>query len=162
LNEKKNNDKKVYKKAKIKDKNGLNISYDKKELEDFMPNLISEISNKKKTLKIDSIKLGIDQENKEPDQIPQSCIPNELINPGAVDFIRRCKTQEEAFEILDYILKRKELTLEQYKKFKDKISQKDGLKRLIEESGGFKEPGYYVNKYYKKEFEVKKFNKNKI
>ena len=107
MNEKKNNDKKVYKKVKIKDKNGLNIYYDKKELENFMPNLISEISNKKKTLKIDSIKFGIDQENKEPDQIPQSSISNELINPGAVDFIRRCKTQEEAFEILNYLLKRR-------------------------------------------------------
>ncbi len=162
MNDKNNIDNKVFKKAKIKDSNGLNISYDKKELEKFMPNLISEISNKKKQLKIDSIKFDIEQANKEQELIPQSCIPNELINPGAIDFIRRCTTNEEALEILDYLLKKKELTVNEYEEYKRKISQKGGLKKLIEESGGFKKPGYYVEKYYKKEFDLKRFKKNKI
>ena len=153
---------KSFKKAKIKEKNGLNVSYDKKELETFMPNLISEISNEKKALKIDSVALDIENTTKKQDKQSKLCDSNELSDPGAIDFIRRCATNEEAFEILDYLLKRKELKLNEYKEFKNKLSQKDGLKNLIEESGGFKKPGYYVEKYYKKELNLKKPKNKKV
>lgn len=162
MSEKNNKEKKAFKKVKIKEKNGLNVSYNKKELERLMPTLISEISNEKKTLKIDSVSFDIEKVIKEQELIPKSCISNELINPGAIDFIRRCSTNEEAFEILDYLLKRKEVSANEYEQFKRKLSQKDGLKNLIEESGGFKKPGYYVEKYYKKEFEFKKSKNKKI
>ena len=159
MNDKKKEKKSVFKKAKINDKNGLNISYDKKELEKFMPSLISEISKKDKSLKIDSVKYNVEQIEKKSDHIIQSSIPNELINPGAIDFIRRCTTTEEAFEILDYLLRRRELSNQEYKEYKKKISQEGGLHKFIEECGGFKKPGYYERKYYKKEFDKLKFKK---
>lgn len=150
----------MFKRVKIKEKNGLYVSYDKKELEKFVPTLISEISNEKKTLKIDSVEKESQNASDKREMLPEACNSNELIDPGAIDFIRRCTTYEEAFEILDYLLKRKELTKSEYEEFKRKLSQKDGLKNLIEDSGGFKKPGYYVEKYYKKEFyDIKSKNK---
>ena len=159
MNNKKREKESAFKKANITDKNGLNISYDKKELESFMPNLISEISEKEKGLKIDAINYQIEEVDKKPVQIPQSCIPDELTNPGAIDFIRRCTNDEQAFEILEYLLKRKEISFKDYERYKNQILQENGLKKLIEESGGFKKPGYYERKYYKKEFDKLKLKK---
>ena len=153
MNNKKREKESAFKKANITDKNGLNISYDKKELESFMPNLISEISEKEKGLKIDAINYQIEEVDKKSVQIPQSCIPDELNNPGAIDFIRRCTNDEQAFEILEYLLKRKEISFKDYERYKNQILQEDGLKKLIEECGGFKKPGYYERKYYIKEFD---------
>ncbi|MFW9973268.1 MAG: DUF2095 family protein, partial [Candidatus Odinarchaeota archaeon] len=72
-------------------------------------------------------------------------------NPGIIDFLRRCTKNEEANEILDYLMERKEITQQDYSKYKNIISQEGGLKQLIDESGGLKRPGYYMKKYYKKE-----------
>ncbi|MFX1501864.1 MAG: DUF2095 family protein, partial [Promethearchaeota archaeon] len=86
--------------------------------------------------------------------------PNELYNPGVIDFIRRCTKKEDAIHILDYLLKKKEVTQEDYIKYKNVISQPGGLERLICESGGLKEPGYYMRKYYKKDIKNQKLNSN--
>ena len=95
-------DKNPSEKDETEDKEGLNLYYDKKELNEFLPHLMTEISNKKQSMKINSIS----NDNDEIIQNQYECLPNELINPGAIDFIRRCTKNEEAFEILDYLLKR--------------------------------------------------------
>ncbi|MFX1408756.1 MAG: DUF2095 family protein [Promethearchaeota archaeon] len=130
---------KPHKKAKIKDNNGLEISYDKNELAEYFPHLISEVSISKKALKIDSVKFNIQNSN--------DYYPEELYNPKAIDFIRRCTNDEEAIEILNYLLRRKELSNDEYKLLKSQILQKEGLTNLIEEHGGFKKPGYYERKF---------------
>jgi hypothetical protein len=152
----------AFKKAKKSSKNGLNISYDKKELEEYLPHLIDEISEKKKILRMDLVNFEIEEKEDEMDQINSSYIPKELINPGVIDFIRRCVTKDEAIEILEYCLKKKELGLKEYEKYKNQIMQKGGLKKLIEESGGLKHPGYYEKKYYKKDFNHQKFKSNEF
>ncbi|MCC6041916.1 MAG: DUF2095 family protein [Desulfurococcaceae archaeon] len=58
--------------------------------------------------------------------------------PTAVDYIRRCKTIEEAFEVLDYLVKRNELSLEEAEKYKE-LLRNGG----IEAFGGRKEDNYY-------------------
>lgn len=152
ISEKNNNQKEktTYKKAKISKNNGLNVSYDEKEISDFLPHLMEEICNRKQSVKIDSITQDIETQSKEfgliEDQDQYN--PEELFNPKAIDFIRRCKTSDEAYEILDFLLKRKELSTEDYKNYKNCISQ-GGLKKLIDESGGPKKPGYYERKYRK-------------
>ena len=158
---KKNNDEEPVKKAKIEDKNGLNIAYDRNQFENNFPNLITEITDKKKSVKIDSVNLEFEQPGEGKDQSKNRCVPKELINPEATDFLRRCSTKEEAIEILDYLLNRKELTVHEYEEYKKRISQKGGLENLIEESGGFKKSGYYERKYYKKDFLHQKFKRNK-
>jgi len=144
-----------------KDKNGLNIAYDKNELKKFYPHLMEEIVDKKKSINIDSFKTQIEIGSEEFENLQKNCVPLEIINPGAIDFIRRCTKNEEAIEILDYLLKRNEISSEEYNRFKNEIMMEGGLKNLIERSGGPKNPGYYLDKYYKKNITNKKFKSNR-
>jgi hypothetical protein len=142
--------KKGLKSAEIKENNGIEILYNKDELNKDFPHLINEIASKKKSIKIDSVETEKPHINKQDITELNNSIPKELCNPEALDFIRRCTKTEQAFDILDYLLKRNEITHKEYNNYKKIISQKGGLERLIEESGGLKEPGYYMKKYYKK------------
>ncbi|MFO7796506.1 MAG: DUF2095 family protein [Promethearchaeati archaeon] len=133
-----------YDKVKIKNEDGLNVSYDKNELDQFLPHLMDEIINKEKSIQIDSIDYDF-EESKQLEEKNVSCLDN-LSNPKAIDFIRRCSSNEEAIEILDYLLERDEITREEYRELKNQID--NGLEKFIKKSGGFKEPGYYIRKYY--------------
>jgi len=141
-----------YDKVKIKNENGLNVSYDKNELDQFLPHLMDEIINKEKSIQIDSIDYDV-EDSKKLEEKNVSCL-DDLSNPKSIDFIRRCSTNEEAIEILDYLLEREEISREEYKKIKDKIDK--GLEKFIEKCGGFKEPGYYLRKYYQTQEKHKK------
>lgn len=158
--EKKRKGRKLFKKAKKSSENGLNISYDKEELEEFVPHLINELSEKKKTLKMDSVNLEVEDIKEVEDEINNNLISKELVNPGVIDFIRRCKTKDEAIEILDFCLKREEIGRNEYERYKSIIMQKGGLDKIIKECGGRKDPGYYERKYYKKDFNYQKFKSN--
>ncbi|NMC59581.1 MAG: DUF2095 family protein [Candidatus Methanofastidiosa archaeon] len=68
----------------------------------------------------------------------------ELQNPQACDFIRRCNTNKEAFEILEYLVKKKEISAEDALKYRLKI-EKNGLNSFGEK----KTWGYYERKYSK-------------
>lgn len=138
------------KKPTIINSNGLHINYEKIELEKQFPNLMSEISDKKKTLKINSVKPNTESISR--DRLFSNMINyyEDLRNPGVIDFIRRCTSKNEAIEILDYLRKRKEINHETYKKLKNQILKKDGLKNIIEKCGGYKNPGYYERKFYEK------------
>jgi len=133
-----------YDKVKIKNEDGLNVSYDKNELDQFLPHLMDEIINKEKSIQINSIDYDV-EESKQLEEKKVSCLDN-LSNPKAIDFIRRCSSNEEAIEILDYLLERDEITREEYRELKNQID--NGLEKFIKQSGGFKEPGYYIRKYY--------------
>ncbi|MFX1346595.1 MAG: DUF2095 family protein [Promethearchaeota archaeon] len=141
-NNRKDKNKEV-KKPIIREENGLTIIYDKNEFNEKFPHLITEIAGKKKSVKIDSIKTKANtaylNSNKNH--------PKELVNPGAIDFIRRCTTIEEALSILDYLVKRKELSKSDYTSYKSQILKKEGLSEFINKHGGFKKPGYYEKKF---------------
>jgi hypothetical protein len=151
-----NIEKRSCKNPKIEEKNGLNVRYDKKELERYFPHLIKEISNKEKAIKIDSIDFETQQYVEETGN--NKVFPNsdELTNPGALEFLRRCTNKEEAIEILDYLLKRRELSQSEYDRYKYQIEQEDGLKKLIDGYGGFKPTGYYERKFRSKILKNKK------
>ena len=153
MNEKnEKNEKKPFKEIKIQDKDGINVEYDKEDLQTKFPHLISEMSNKEQSIQIDSVTSEIEKIKDEASSNTEVLIPNELINPGAIDFLRRCTRNEEALEIIDFLLQRRELTQEEHDTLYDIIVQEGGLKKLIEDSGGFKKEGYYERKYYKKKF----------
>lgn len=119
----------------ISNEDGLTISYNKDELVKHFPNLLTEIKGKRKSVKIDSVE---DYDN---------TFSRELVNPGAIDFIRRCTSEEEALKILDYLLKRKEISTKKYESLKEEICQENGLLKLINRHGGLKRPGYYERKF---------------
>lgn len=145
--EKNHKEKEAIKKVSIEDKDGLKISYDKSELKEYIPHLIKEISKNEKSIKMDSVRMEIERNYEDDNQNSRNFYSDELINPGAIDFIRRCAKNEEALTILDYLLERKELSRSDYKSLKSQLMQEDGLKKIINKHGGFKKPGYYERKY---------------
>ncbi len=155
---KKNKNRKDLKKVEIEESNGLKISYDKDELNKQFPHLIEEISTRKKSIKMNSIDMDVEQENEEKPQESNNLYPNELFNPGVIDFLRRCTKNEEAINILDYLMERNEITQQDYIRYENIISQEGGLKQIIDECGGLKRPGYYMRKYYKKEINNQELN----
>ncbi|MFW9999930.1 MAG: DUF2095 family protein [Candidatus Hodarchaeota archaeon] len=146
------------KKIKVEDKEGLTLTYCKEDFLKKFPHLIREVAENIKSIKINSINSQIECNFEEEQPKSKNFYPNELYNPGAIDFIRRCSKIEEVIEILDYLMNRDEITEEDYNKYKDIISQEGGLDRLINESGGPKHPGYYLKKYYKKDIKNEKIN----
>ncbi len=58
--------------------------------------------------------------------------------PGAIDFICRCKSDQEAEEIIDYLLRKGEITEEHADNLKKQLQEK-GLKYF----GEHRTPGYY-------------------
>ncbi|MCQ8898585.1 MAG: DUF2095 domain-containing protein [Hadesarchaea archaeon] len=58
--------------------------------------------------------------------------------PSAVDFLRRCDTEEEAEEILSYLERRGEITHEYAERLRRQLKER-GLRSF----GSKKEPGYY-------------------
>lgn len=145
------NENKEFQQAEVDKTDGLNISYDKEELMEYLPHLIEEITTKEKSVKIKDVVYEVENNSKtkKKDKNKES-LSDDLSNPGAIDFIRRCTTKKEAFEILDYLLKRKEISEDEYRSLKQKIDKQSGLSKLIESFGGFKKPGYYMEKYYHK------------
>ena len=71
-------------------------------------------------------------------------------DPKAVDFIRRAKTNEEAIEVLDYLEKRGEISMEDCKNLMIQL-EKHGL----ESFGEHKEDGFYFEYQRKKHMEEK-------
>ncbi|MET1160692.1 MAG: DUF2095 family protein [Thermoprotei archaeon] len=63
--------------------------------------------------------------------------------PGPVDYIRRCKTIEEALEVIDYLEKRGEISHEEAEEYRRLLKEK-GLSYF----GPFKEDDYYYKKAY--------------
>ena len=102
--------------------------------------------------------MDVEQENEEKPQESNNLYPNELFNPGVIDFLRRCTKNEEAINILDYLMERNEITQQDYIRYENIISQEGGLKQIIDECGGLKRPGYYMRKYYKKEINNQELN----
>lgn len=135
------------KNLKIESKDGLKISYEKNVLKKNFPHIIKEITGNKKSLKIEPFNTFLNENGKENLQSSKNSYLKELFDPKSIDFIRRCKTVEEATSILDFLLKRKEISIRDYYSLKNQIKTDDGLKKLIEKSGGFKKPGYYERKY---------------
>lgn len=149
----------IHKHPKVKDKDGLSISYNREELNQFFPHLSDEIVEKNSFLPVDSIQMEMENDQ---EQINSNLPSQELVNPNVLDFIRRCKNVEDAIKIVDFLFKRNELTEKEYVDLKEKVSHEEGLKKLIEECGGFKRPGYYERKYYRKDFSSQKFKSKNI
>ena len=138
-------------KPEIKGDQGLNLSYDKAELEQAFPNLVSEMDvNEDKRVKGTPIpekrKKKLTEEDTEEFSYEES-----LSNPGVIDFLRRCVNPKDAISILEYLRSRNEVSRDLYEKLLKIISQEGGLQKLIQDCGGLKKPGYYVDKYYYQE-----------
>ena len=134
----------------IDETDGLTISYETEELKKNLPHLLSEITENTQTYPIEEVQFSQTKQKESLLEKREETLLDDLINPGVFDFLRRCSNEEEAVEILDYLLKRKEISETQYNTLREQLRKENGLADLIEQYGGFKKPGYYMRKYYQK------------
>ncbi|GAH15462.1 unnamed protein product, partial [marine sediment metagenome] len=103
----KKNKEKSLKKVIIDSKKGISISYNREDIKKKLPHLFNELKNGNQKIRINGIK--------DSNEI------NDLFYPRVEDFIRRCSTQEEAYEILDFLLKRAEISEKEYNYLKKRV-----------------------------------------
>jgi hypothetical protein len=104
----------------------------KKSFKKLFPHLSEELEGEDGKVKIDSVRT-------DPDTAEKS-VEDKFRNydPTAVDFIRRCDTEEQAEAIIAYLEKRGELTKEHAAKLRKQL-KKEGVRSF----GSKKEDGYY-------------------
>ncbi|MBS7642007.1 DUF2095 family protein [Candidatus Bathyarchaeota archaeon] len=107
----------------------LDISWE--EFKRKYPNLAREIEEKTMCISIG----GIRWENGEN--------YDELRNPDVVSFLRRCDTDEEAYEVIDYLERRGEISREYAESVRRQVREKG-----VRSFGSRKPMGYYLMKYY--------------
>ncbi len=141
---------KLKKNLEINNEEGLNLSYDKSDLEAQFPQLMHELFIKKKTLKIEGVGDDIEPELAVIEELPKESYCEDLKNPEAIDFLRRCTETKDALKILDFLLEQNKLSPIDYHRIKNRLKEEGGLKELILEYGGLKTPGYYERKFLRK------------
>ncbi|MHC1580839.1 DUF2095 family protein [Methanopyrus sp.] len=63
--------------------------------------------------------------------------------PRVEDYLARCETDEEALEVIRYLLRRGELDEERARDLESKI-KREGVRSIVER----REFGYYLERYY--------------
>ncbi|HLN88595.1 MAG TPA: DUF2095 family protein [Candidatus Binatia bacterium] len=133
------------------------MAIDKKSLKKMFPHLYEELEAGEVKVPINAMrKNAVEAEEEvageecgceEEEFTPCTEAPDKLrhFNPSAVDFIRRCDTETQAKEIIDYLQKKGELTKESADQMRCQLKQKGvrsfGPKK--EENYYFKEGGIY-------------------
>ncbi|NHI92342.1 MAG: DUF2095 domain-containing protein [Candidatus Lokiarchaeota archaeon] len=105
------------------------------DIEKHFPNLAKEVIRKSsKELSIKSIRFH--------DNEIGNANETELKNPDVISFLRRCDTDEQGIEIIDFMMKRNEITKDLAESLKIQLKTKG-----IRSFGSKKEAGYYDNTY---------------
>jgi len=143
-------EKKLKKNVEIKDEEGLNLSYNREDLETQFPQLMHELSGKKKTLKIEGANDKVEQVQAKVGEHLKEPYCENFKNPGVIDFLRRCTETEDALSILEFLLEQNKILPIEYHRLKNRIEEEGGLKKLLLEYGGLKTPGYYERKFPRK------------
>ena len=116
----------------------VSMELDEKTFRKLFPHLAEEVlSGKTKKVRITSVRWDAEAGEK--------AVSGENLTgymPDAVDFIRRCRTVEEAEEIIEYLKRRGEISEEYAERLRKQLKTR-GLRSF----GSWKEPGYYLRKY---------------
>ena len=101
---------------------------DEKKFQKKFPSLTDEIKKKKLVVPIEGVERP-EEEINEKEKVDEEYIarPYQNYSPNYVDFIRRCKTKEEALEIIDFLEKRKEIDSKVAKKCRKQL-EKEGIR----------------------------------
>lgn len=129
------------------------MAIDKKSLKKMFPNLYNELESSDNKVSISAIRKNIEEAEdfayeKNPDNEALSRsgeISDKLrhFNPQATDFLRRCDTEAQAEEIIMYLQKRGEITIEYAQELRCQL-KKEGVRSFgpkKEENHYFKEGG---------------------
>ncbi len=110
------------------------IDMDKERFRKLFPHLAKEIEDGVMTFPIGGVRWS--DRGEEFD---------ELRNPDVISFIRRCRTVEEAEEVISFMERRGEISKGYAEQLRRQLREK-GLRSF----GEYKPPGYYFRKYYKR------------
>ena len=140
----------------------LTIDYNKDELKHLLPELTREIDDKtdkrisfgEMIEELDNMEMYEDtlSDEENTDEEWEQKRDQELKNPDAISFIRRCSTIEEALQIIDFLEKRGELTSIMATKYRNQLHTLG-----LESFGPKKEPGYY-ERAYPRRIQLRKIN----
>jgi hypothetical protein len=108
------------------------MEVDKETFKKLFPNLAREMELGKSKVTINSVRTDL--------KVGEKAVSKKFEHymPDVVDFIRRCDTEEQAKEIIDYMEKRGEITPEYAKKLRKQLKDKG-----VRSFGPKKEQGYY-------------------
>jgi hypothetical protein len=107
------------------------VETDKKSFKKMFPNLSDELEGGDSNVSIDAFRQAESAEGTMPDKFRS-------FDPNAVDFIRRCDTEEQAEAIIAYLEKRGELTQDSAAKLRKQLKRKG-----VRSFGPKKEEDYY-------------------
>jgi hypothetical protein len=110
-----------------------NMEIDKKTFKKMFPNLAKEIDQKQQRVVISSVRSDV--------AAAEKASSKRFVNymPDVVDFIRRCDNEQQAEEIIDYLEKRKEISLDYAQRLRKQLREKG-----VRSFGPKKEDGYYL------------------
>lgn len=97
------------------------------------PNLAKEMEDKVQTVNIGGVRTYDVEEF------------DEIKMPDAVSYLRRCETEEQAFEVIDYLERKGEISKDYADTLRKQLKEKG-----VRSFGSFKEPDYYMRNYYRK------------
>lgn len=108
------------------------MELDKKTLKKLFPNLAKELESSEHKFAINSVRTDV--------QTGERAVSKSFLHytPDVIDFIRRCDTEEQAEEIINYMEKRGEIERRYAKKLRKQLKEKG-----VRSFGSKKEEDYY-------------------
>src|SRR5208283_506685 len=119
------------------------MASDKKSLKKMFPHLYKELETGDAKVPINAVRKNpqeVEEGEAEEEEFEPTVFPDKLrhFNPCAVDFIRRCDTEAQAEEIIAYLQKKGEITLEYAEELRCQL-KREGVRSF----GPKKEENYY-------------------
>jgi hypothetical protein len=112
---------------------GAIVEFDKETFKKLFPNLAKELESNENKVAINSVRTDI----KTGERASTERFAHYM--PDVIDFIRRCDTEEQAKEIIDYMEKRGEIEKQYAKKLRRQLREKG-----VRSFGPKKEENYYL------------------
>jgi hypothetical protein len=108
------------------------VEFNKETFKKLFPNLAKELESKENKVAINSVRTDI--------QMGERASTERFTHymPDVIDFIRRCDTEEQAKEIIDYMEKRGEIEKQYAKRLRRQLREKG-----VRSFGPKKEENYY-------------------
>ena len=105
---------------------------DKETFKKLFPNLVKELESDKNKVAINSVRTDI--------QTGEKATSKRFVHytPDVIDFIRRCDTEQQAEEIIDYMEKKGEIQKQYAKRLRKQLKEKG-----VRSFGPKKEENYY-------------------
>lgn len=113
------------------------MGLDKESIKKMFPNLAKELQTKENKVQVNSIR-----STQEDGERAAASLRFDNYMPDVIDFIRRCDTEKQAKEIIEYMEKRGEIDKEYAQKLEKQLRQKG-----IRSFGSKKEHDYYLKHY---------------